>query len=1000
MRKLLIPILLLLAHIASGQAMTGPTGYGLKTNFHKPLLGTWFPQVEDTTAAKANGYFAENTTNGTREGMIIQYTVDKQVYKLVKDGTNYYFVPLGGTTINPEQWIKNGTTSQTANFNITGTGQGGILRGNTRLEAGVDWWLVGNSGAFSLQYPGGSRTPISVSSGGVTTLDGGMSLINGHLSMNMDGSGTPRHIQLSNFTGSTHAGTVNDSLLTYDPVSTRVRRIAFSIPWSKITGAPGFEPAIAAGTTAQYWRGDKTFQTLNTTVVPEGTNLYWTNARGDARYPQLTGSYANPTWLTSLAWAKITGAPSSFPTTSDLQTVTGNGNTTTNSIAFPAAATGIEWRNSASIRWLMRQDIFPNSDFSLYKYDDAGVAFTVLRAARATGVVDFSLPPTRAGNTIWDANNHVAGSAFTPTLTGANVPASFTSNSAGHVTAFTTRALTPADIGAATASGSGNYIQNQVAGPQTANFHISGNGRANNQFIVSKDGANTANAHFQLYNSAATRGVTLQLNADANPGLATWIHDGSAYQKRMEIFATGTTQFYSNVTMSNAAATLSVAGQVNIGTIPAQGSAASHYLTSLAGDIQYRTTAQVLSDIGAAPASLSGNYIQNNATATAQAASFNINGMAAVQKDGSSGVNGTFIMYNAARSRGANFQLNGDATPGLSTYVHNGSAWIERTRISATTGEMIVFGENAEGISVSRAVATGGAATGGVRFNALNSASAPTTYAQIWGLISGNTAGAHNGSIAFNTANSGTIGSRMILNNLGNLLIGTTTGDGNRLQVEGTASVSSTITAPVLQSPSGDNLLLLANGAPTGSQVTLTNDGIGIGGMPGGTHTAKLLVAGNAVSTDAWVLDGGGVSAEFFLDGGTGAGVRTISNHPLRLYSNNTERMALNAAGQIEMKAGIVEKTTSSTSTAYAVVATDHVIKLDPAGTGGTGTITLPNPATSEGRELKIIAVDGATYTSNFSITQPTSLGPPTTSIQGVFIIQAIAGTWYLISKL
>jgi hypothetical protein len=39
------------------------------------------------------------------------------------------------------------------------------------------------------------------------------------------------------------------------------------------------EPTITAGTTAQYWRGDKTWQTLNTTVVPEGTNLYFLESR-------------------------------------------------------------------------------------------------------------------------------------------------------------------------------------------------------------------------------------------------------------------------------------------------------------------------------------------------------------------------------------------------------------------------------------------------------------------------------------------------------------------------------------------------------------------------------------------------------------------------------------------------------------------------------------------------------------------------------------------------
>lgn len=48
---------------------------------------------------------------------------------------------------------------------------------------------------------------------------------------------------------------------------------------------------------------------LTTTNIAEGTNLYWTTARGDARYPLLSGSYVNPTWITSLAYSKITGLP-------------------------------------------------------------------------------------------------------------------------------------------------------------------------------------------------------------------------------------------------------------------------------------------------------------------------------------------------------------------------------------------------------------------------------------------------------------------------------------------------------------------------------------------------------------------------------------------------------------------------------------------------------------------------------------------------------------------
>ncbi|MBI5529491.1 MAG: hypothetical protein HY897_24465, partial [Deltaproteobacteria bacterium] len=39
------------------------------------------------------------------------------------------------------------------------------------------------------------------------------------------------------------------------------------------------ENAMAAGAVTQYWRGDKTWQTLDTTAVAEGTSLYYTNAR-------------------------------------------------------------------------------------------------------------------------------------------------------------------------------------------------------------------------------------------------------------------------------------------------------------------------------------------------------------------------------------------------------------------------------------------------------------------------------------------------------------------------------------------------------------------------------------------------------------------------------------------------------------------------------------------------------------------------------------------------
>jgi len=45
------------------------------------------------------------------------------------------------------------------------------------------------------------------------------------------------------------------------------------------TALSGKEPSISAGTTSQYWRGDKSWQTLDTLAVAENINLYFTDTR-------------------------------------------------------------------------------------------------------------------------------------------------------------------------------------------------------------------------------------------------------------------------------------------------------------------------------------------------------------------------------------------------------------------------------------------------------------------------------------------------------------------------------------------------------------------------------------------------------------------------------------------------------------------------------------------------------------------------------------------------
>lgn len=69
--------------------------------------------------------------------------------------------------------------------------------------------------------------------------------------------------------------------------------------------------------------------TINGTALDLSANRSWTV--GDVR---TDGSYANPAWITSLAWSKITGAPAFLTAEADtLATVTGRGNTTSTYIS-------------------------------------------------------------------------------------------------------------------------------------------------------------------------------------------------------------------------------------------------------------------------------------------------------------------------------------------------------------------------------------------------------------------------------------------------------------------------------------------------------------------------------------------------------------------------------------------------------------------------------------------------------------------------------------------
>jgi hypothetical protein len=131
-----------------------------------------------------------------------------------------------------------------------------------------------------------------------------------------------------------------------------------SYAWAKLTGVPTLV---------------NTFNTRSGAVVPASgdyTAAMVTNAA------DMTGSYANPAWITSLAWSKITGAPA--PVT-------------------PAGSTGqVQWNNAGAFG--ASANLFWNNTNARLGIGTGAPAYTVdVQAAQATSRV-YS---TTAGNSVY-----------------------------------------------------------------------------------------------------------------------------------------------------------------------------------------------------------------------------------------------------------------------------------------------------------------------------------------------------------------------------------------------------------------------------------------------------------------------------------------------------------------------------------------------------------------------------------------------------------------------
>jgi len=156
------------------------------------------------------------------------------------------------------------------------------------------------------------------------------------------------------------------------PTASATNRGALSsADWSTFNNK---ENAITAGTTAQYFRGDKTFQTLNTAAVPELTNLYYTEARVNAntnvaantaaRHNAVTLGTANGLSLSTqvlslgLASAGVTGALSG----TDWSTFNSKQNALTNPVTGTGAQGRVAYWDSTGV--IKSDSLFQWNDFS------------------------------------------------------------------------------------------------------------------------------------------------------------------------------------------------------------------------------------------------------------------------------------------------------------------------------------------------------------------------------------------------------------------------------------------------------------------------------------------------------------------------------------------------------------------------------------------------------------------------------------------------------------
>ena len=242
--------------------------FGVGTSSPGMAMEVWSP---NTNASVAIARFLAPVNTNAGNGSAVQIGTSastgniaelKYVYQGDNDATNRLDISWYGDATPNESHLRNGnvgigTTNPNGKLDVAGSI---CLNGANCITA----W-PSNTGPQGPQGIQGVQGDVGVASATLPLV-----LTTNVLSINqssVSGNGYLSSIDWANFNGKQSslaaASSISNGYLT-------------SNDWTAFNTK---ESLVTAGTTAQYYRGDKTWQTLNTTNTTEGSNLYFTDAR-------------------------------------------------------------------------------------------------------------------------------------------------------------------------------------------------------------------------------------------------------------------------------------------------------------------------------------------------------------------------------------------------------------------------------------------------------------------------------------------------------------------------------------------------------------------------------------------------------------------------------------------------------------------------------------------------------------------------------------------------